>query len=187
MCVATGGGWAGGGARLGVGRDAGRAGRAGGRYGCGVIQVPVREPAQQPGDISTFLGSCSHDDAATRKYTRIPGSMTGIHTYPSISGAAADRHQPSTRPSPGSRIPADTTTRRYARIPGNAAQMRAPKATPCISPQTGPPEYRRIPRFLFAIRGTYQANARMSTFPCRESIVSVCARGNSSGMSQAPC
>ena len=83
--------------------------------------------------------------------------MTGIHTHPSISGAAAGRHQPSTRPSPGSRIPADTTTRRYARIPGNAAQMRTPKATPCTSPQTGPPEYRRIPRFLFAIRGTYHS------------------------------
>lgn len=104
MCVATGGGWAGGGARLGVGRGAGRTGT--GRTGradvtvAALFQVPVREPAQQPGDISTFLGSCSHDDAATRRYTRIPGSMTGIHTHPSISGAAADRHQPSTRPSP---------------------------------------------------------------------------------------
>ena len=30
------------------------------------------------------------------------------------------------------------------------------------------------------------ANAWTSTFPCQESIVSVCARGNSSGMPQAP-
>ena len=172
-----------------VGREIGR--RTGrGRTGVTVaalFQVPVREPAQQPGDISTFLGSCSHDDAATRRYTRIPGSMTGIHTHPSISGAAAGRHQPSTRLSPGSRIPADTTTRRYARIPGNAAQMRTPKRHPAPAHRQDHPNTGAFPGSCSQSVERITANARMSAFPCRESIVSVCARGNSNGMSQAPC
>lgn len=175
-----------------VGRAGHEIGRRTWRGAAGVtvaalLQVPVREPAQQPGDISTFLGSCSYDDAATRRYTRIPGSMTGIHTYPSISGAAADRHQPSTRPSPGSRITADTTTRRYARIPGNAAQMRAPKRHPAPAHRQDHPNTGAFPGSCSQFVERITANARMSTFPCRESIVSVCARGNSGGMSQAPC
>ena len=93
-------------------------GARGGWYGCGVI--------------FTFLYASRRNNPK-------------IHAHLSVSGAAAGRHQPSTRPSPGSCIPAHTTTRRYVRIPGNAAQMRTQTRCPALEGRQDHPNTRTSP------------------------------------------
>ena len=151
-----------------------------------------------------YSSSCTRASTAIWRYQHIPRflfarrcSNPEIHAHPRqhdgnthVSEHLRRRGRPASAiyaPIPRFPYPSRHNNSKIRAHPRQRGTNAHPKATPCTSPQTGPPEYRRIPRFLFAIRGTYQANARMSTFPCRESIVSVCARGNSGGMSQAPC